>query len=114
MKRELPERGQQRSQVKQITKRHCLPRTLMVRFRHQLHLRLTLLLRLTLPVRLTLLLRLITCFQHPERERTPMGLLLQRHRPPRRLESLTRDSILPRPLWLLWLSHRAGKALLFT
>src|ERR1043166_2291791 len=112
MECERPEPGRRRSQVKQITKHRCRPRTLIIRFRHLRHLPLTLLLRPTLPLRPTLLLLLITCLDRRARAEAPIHLLAQRHRPHRRLESSTRDSILSRPRWLPWLSRRAGEAVL--
>src|SRR5437867_5503998 len=119
MERGPPEPGRQRSQVKKITKRRCRPRTLIIRFHHLRHSPLTLLLRPTLPLRPTrplcpiLLLLLITCLDRRARAQAPIRLLAQRHRPHRRLESFTRDSILPRPWWLPWLSRRACEAILF-
>ncbi|PYJ23408.1 MAG: hypothetical protein DME92_01105 [Verrucomicrobia bacterium] len=101
----LPEPSPQ-SRVRQITKRRYLRPRLILRSRRRLPLR---------PIRLLHLNRCCLCRARVQvRIRLPLPAPrpLPKRPPLRRLESLTRDSILPRLEWLPWLSHRAGKAIL--
>ena len=102
---ELPEVNRP-SRVHQITKRRCLHRKAIARFRRRLRSRRTPLLRLDL-----------SCL-YQARAQAPIHPALPDHRPRpksppcRRLESLTCDNPLPRDLRLSWISRRAGKAVL--
>src|SRR4029453_15984529 len=102
---ELPEVDRP-GRVHRITKRPCLHRTAIARFRRRLRSRRILLLRLNL-------WRLCQA-----RAQAPILRALPEHRLPpksppyRRLESLTCDNSLPRDLRLPWVSRRAGKTIL--
>src|SRR5207245_11098499 len=93
-------------QVHRITKRPCLHRKAIARFRRRLRSR-------RIP-----LLRLNRCCLCRARAQAPILPALPEPRPPpkspphRRLESPTRDNPLPRDLRLPWISRRTGKAVL--
>jgi hypothetical protein len=116
-KLELPEVNRP-SRVHQITKRRCLHRKAIARFRRRLRSRRTPLLRLDL-CRLS---QARAQAQAPIHRALPEHRLIHRvppkHRPPlksppcRRLESLTCDNPLPRVLRLPWIPRRTGKAVL--
>src|SRR6266550_3394167 len=94
------------SRVHRITKRPCLHRTAIARFRRRLRSRRIPLLRLNL-------WRLCQArVQAPILRALPEHRLPPKNPPYRRLESLTRDNPLPRDLGLPWVSRRAGKAVL--
>jgi len=94
------------SRVHRITKRPCLHRTAIARFRRRLRSRRIPLLRLGL-------WRLCQArVQAPILRALPEHRLPPKNPPYRRLESLTRDNPLPRDLRLPWVSRRAGKAVL--
>src|SRR5215469_3770934 len=103
--RELPKADRQ-SRVLQTTKRRCLPRRAIIRFRRRLRLRLIPLLRLSL------------CWLRRPQAQAPIRRHLPRHRPLperlplRRLESLILYYLLLRPRWLPWLSRRSSEAIL--
>src|SRR6266480_5722474 len=102
---ELPEVNRP-GRVHRITKRPCLRRTAIARFRRRLRSRRIPLLRLNL-------WRLCQArVQAPILRALPEHRLPPKNPPYRRLESLTRDNPLPRDLRLPWVSRRAGKAVL--